>query len=135
MSDASRRILVIDEDAVFRGLLTTLLQREGYAVDAVAGSQEAVARLEQVEPALVVLDVDMPEMSGLDLLRMDRTDAALRRTPFFMTSVDGAADRVKLAVLLGVSAFLLKPYDVHQLRAKLDEVLGSAHVPRLRAAA
>ena len=66
----------------------------------------------------------MPEMTGLELVRKIRTDEKLARTPFIMTSVDGAVERARIARQAGVNAFLIKPFDAPMLKAKLHEVLG-----------
>ena len=65
----------------------------------------------------------MPQMSGLELLKLIRSDERFRHTPYLMTSIDGSLERIKIARLAGVSAFLLKPFDSHKLRAKIEEVL------------
>jgi two-component system, chemotaxis family, chemotaxis protein CheY len=66
----------------------------------------------------------MPEMSGLELVRRIRADEKLARTPFLMTSVDGAVARARIAREAGVNAFLIKPFGDAALRTKLHEVLG-----------
>jgi len=71
----------------------------------------------------VLSDWNMPNMDGLALLEAVRRDAALRELPFLMTSIDGSPERADLARRVGVSAFLLKPFDATTLRPKVTEAL------------
>jgi two-component system chemotaxis response regulator CheY len=117
-------ILVVDDEEVALTLVTRLLERIGFTdIDTAMNGVQARARMEDKPYGLVVCDWNMPEMNGLDLLKIVRADETWKKLPFLMTSIDGSLERVKIARLAGVSAFLLKPFDETKLRAKLEEVL------------
>jgi two-component system, chemotaxis family, chemotaxis protein CheY len=125
MSESSTTpILVIDDEAIALKLVTRLLERIGFtAIDTAVNGVEGRRLMEQKLYGLVICDWNMPEMSGLDLLKIVRTTDKWKRLPFLMTSIDGSLERVKIARMAAVSAFLLKPFDETQLRTKLEEVL------------
>ena len=116
--------LVVDDDAVFCSMVEAMLKRIGFeGVDTADNGATALTMMQEKDYGLVISDWNMPEMNGLELLRKVRTNDRLRRTPFVMTSIDGGLERVKIARLAGVSAFMLKPFSPSSLRTKLDEVL------------
>jgi two-component system, chemotaxis family, chemotaxis protein CheY len=126
-------VLVADDEAIALTVVTQLLKRIGFEdIDAAPNGLAARAMMVEKKYGLVISDWNMPEMNGLDLLRVVRADDRLKKMPFMMTSIDGSLERVKIARLSGVSAFLLKPFDEMKLRAKLDEVF--LHSPRARPA-
>jgi two-component system, chemotaxis family, chemotaxis protein CheY len=122
-SYSSAAVLVVDDEAIALTVATELLKRIGFAeINSAPNGLSARAMLEEKKYGLIISDWNMPEMNGLDLLRLVRTDERFKKTPFMMTSIDGSLERVKIARLSGVSSFLLKPFDETKLRAKLDEV-------------
>ena len=76
-------ILVVDDEPSYRDALSVALQREGFAVDTAADGVEALERFEASRPALVLLDVMLPRMSGVDVCREIRSTS---RTPIIMRS-------------------------------------------------
>ena len=120
MNEGGTSILVIDEDPVFRGLLTTLLQRDGFAVEAVAGAQEAVSRLERADPDLIVLDLDLPEMGGLDLLNRIRASS---QVPIMIVSARSAETERVLALDMGADDYVLKPFLPREFGARVRSLL------------
>jgi two-component system chemotaxis response regulator CheY len=116
-------VLVVDDEAIAVTVVTQLLKRIGFEdIDPAPNGVVARAMMEEKKYGLVISDWNMPEMNGLELLRALRADERFKQTPFMMTSIDGSLERVKIARLTGVSAFLLKPFDEMKLRSKLDEV-------------
>lgn len=118
-------VLLVDDEAATLDLCAKLLQRIGFSdVDTAADGLEAFDKMQERKFGVVISDWNMPEMTGLDLVRKIRADERMTKTPFLMTSVDGAVDRARIARQAGVNAFLIKPFDGPTLRAKLHEVLG-----------
>lgn len=117
-------VLVVDDESVALSLVTLLLKRIGFDdIDTACDGLVGHGMMTQKRYGLVISDWNMPEMTGLELLRAVRADDYLKRTPFILTSIDGSVERARLARLAGVSAFLLKPFSEPTLKAKLDEVL------------
>jgi two-component system, chemotaxis family, chemotaxis protein CheY len=116
-------VLVVDDEAIALTVVTQLLKRIGFEdIDAAPNGLVARGLMEEKKYGLVISDWNMPGMNGLDLLRVVRADERFKKMPFVMTSIDGSLERVKIARLSGVSAFLLKPFDEKTVRTKLDEV-------------
>jgi CheY-like chemotaxis protein len=104
-------ILVVEDDDQVRGFLSTVLQDQGYAVSAAADGLEAVDQLVCQRFALVVTDVDMPALSGLDLVK--RMRELTPETPAIVLSADVARRGDALAA--GAVAFLGKPVKIATL--------------------
>jgi two-component system chemotaxis response regulator CheY len=118
-------LLVVDDEFVALDLCARLLKRIGFAnIDVITTGFTALTMMRHKRYRAVISDWNMPEMSGIEFVRAIREDDHLRRTPFVMTSVDGTCERVRLAQVSGVDAFLVKPFDAQVLQAQLSEVLG-----------
>jgi two-component system, chemotaxis family, chemotaxis protein CheY len=118
-------VLLVDDEPAALELCKRLLDRLGFRdVKAAADGTGALSMLKERKFGIVISDWNMPEMSGLELVRRIRADEKLARTPFLMTSVDGAVARARVAREAGVNAFLIKPFGEAALRTKLYEVLG-----------
>jgi two-component system, chemotaxis family, chemotaxis protein CheY len=122
---ATIRLLLVDDELAALDLGTKLLNRIGFSrVDTATRGSAALTMMREQNYRAVISDWNMPEMSGLQFVQVIRADRDLARIRFIMTSVDGARERVRLALQCGVNAFLLKPFDGQALRSKLSEVLG-----------
>lgn len=117
-------ILIVDDQAKLLRLVTELMNRLGFPqVDGVSDPVEALVRLRQRKYGLVIADLDMEPMDGIQLLREVRADDALMNTPFILTETSFTFEDVNMAHLAGADAFILKPFDLALLRAKLKQVL------------
>lgn len=116
--------LLVDDDPTALEVGVKLMARCGFPNMATApNGAAALSMLRQNDYRAVFSDWIMPEMDGLALLETIRRDGKPGRMPFLMTSIDGRPGRIELARVAGVSAFLLKPFDVTTLKAKITEVL------------
>lgn len=118
-----RSILVIEDDPNVRGLLHTLLSSEGYDVetasDGIAGLVKASTKL----PALVVLDVMMPDLGGFRVLEELAADAGLAGVPVLV--VTGKLEAVpELRDRLSADSIFVKPFGVSELLARVEELTG-----------
>jgi DNA-binding response OmpR family regulator len=118
---ASKPILVVDDEKNVRLTLTEALSGARYPVDAVESGEEALARLDAREYALVLLDLRLPGVDGLDVLK----EIARRRpdVPVVILTAHGTVDAAVAAVQEGARRFLLKPFTVEEIRAVVAEVL------------
>jgi len=115
------RVLVIDDEAVIRETLSALLEIEGYEVDLAASGADGERRLEQRAYDLVLLDLMMPEKSGMEVLRDIRERD--RHTPIFMITAYGTVEAAVQAVKLGANDYLAKPWDNEKLLIEIDRVI------------
>jgi two-component system, OmpR family, response regulator MprA len=111
------RVLVVDDDALVRRMLTRSLVAEGFEVEHVADGGAALAAAEASAPDLVVLDVTMPGFDGLAVCRRLRANG-LRGSIIMLTARDAVADRVA-GLEAGADDYLVKPFAVEELVARL----------------
>jgi signal transduction histidine kinase/CheY-like chemotaxis protein len=109
-------ILVVDDDATVRELVERHLQRAGFAVVTARGGQEGLRLVRELRPAVVTLDIMMPDLDGWTVLAAIKGDPALSGTPVVLMSI---VDQKNRGYALGAADYLVKPVD----RAKLVETL------------
>lgn len=120
MTTSAKTILVVDDEAHIRDVVTYALEREGYAVQTAADGTSALARLASGGVDLLVLDVMMPGTDGLEVCRRVRTTS---RTPIlFLSARADEIDRV-LGLELGGDDYLVKPFSPRELVARVRAVL------------
>ncbi|QFZ83336.1 response regulator [Variovorax paradoxus] len=108
-------VLVVDDSITVRRVTQRLLQREGYRVSLAADGLQALERLQQERPAVVLSDIEMPRMDGFDLARNIRADVALAELPIIMITSRIAEKHREYARDLGVNHYLGKPYSEEEL--------------------
>lgn len=108
-------ILVVDDSITVRRVTQRLLQREGYRVAMAADGLQALERLQEERPAVVLSDIEMPRMDGFDLARNIRGDARLSDLPIVMITSRIAEKHREHAKELGVDHYLGKPYSEEEL--------------------
>jgi chemosensory pili system protein ChpA (sensor histidine kinase/response regulator) len=108
-------VLVVDDSITVRRVTQRLLQREGYRVSLAADGLQALERLQQERPAVVLSDIEMPRMDGFDLARNIRADSAMAGLPIIMITSRIAEKHRDYARTLGVNHYLGKPYSEDEL--------------------
>lgn len=108
-------ILVVDDSITVRRVTQRLLQREGYRVTLAADGLQALERLQEERPAVVLSDIEMPRMDGFDLARNIRGDVRLNNLPIIMITSRIAEKHREHAKELGVDHYLGKPFSEEEL--------------------
>jgi two-component system response regulator MprA len=123
-STSVTRVLVVDDDPELRAALTRALSLDGYAVSAVSNGAKALDAVPELAPDVLVLDVMMPVLGGLEVCR--RLRARGDRTPILvLTARDQVGDRVA-GLDAGADDYLAKPFALEELRARLRALLRRA---------
>jgi len=127
-------ILVVEDDAAMRAFLREVLEEEGHTVEVAAGGRAGVERVRQGAVDLVISDVKMPDLDGLDMLREIK---AVTPSPHVITiTAFGSIDTAIRAVKLGAFDYITKPFDVDQLNLSVQKALAEralrSEVARLR---
>ncbi|MET0934056.1 MAG: response regulator [Mycetocola sp.] len=114
------RVVIADDDADMRMLVEIAVRKAGLVVAAVAADgSEAWQSVQDHAPGLVVLDVAMPGMSGLDVCRLIRSDPALAETPVLLLSAGVSGTSREAGLEAGADAFMPKPFSPRRLAEKL----------------
>jgi CheY-like chemotaxis protein len=108
LSELTGMILVVDDHADTAEALAKMLELAGYDAAYVTSGGELVRRLRHVKPALIVLDLMMPEMDGLDCLRIIRSDERWKNIPVIIYSADYTNESYRKAVAMGATDFAVK---------------------------
>jgi len=116
------RILIVEDDTTFRGLLAAILEDAGHEVISAVNGAEGLTKLQQHSFDLVLSDLKMPKMGGIELFKASRFDQAA--PPFVLITAFGTVEEAVAAIKDGVSDFLTKPLkDPATLRALVDRLL------------
>ncbi len=119
MNDPAR-VLVVDDEPSFREGLTIALEGEGFLVDVAADGEEALEQFAAVNPDIVLLDVMLPRMSGIDVCRQIRSQSDV---PVIMVSARHEEIDTVVGLEVGADDYISKPYRVRELVARMRSVL------------
>lgn len=119
------RILVVDDEEAIRALLKRLLALHGHAVDTADDGAQAVDQLQKKPYDLLIIDSRMPRMSGLDAVAIVRTSPRFKTLKILMATQDGVSGSVDKAFEAGVDGYVLKPFDMPKLLAKIERTLAA----------
>ena len=117
------RILVVDDNEMNRDIIVTRLEANGYKTLQAADGQEALAAVTQHHPDLVLLDVMMPNIDGLEACRQLKSNAGLAFTPVILVTAKAATQDVVAGLDAGADEYLTKPIDQSALVARVRSVL------------
>jgi two-component system chemotaxis response regulator CheY len=122
-------VLVVDDSAAIRKILQRVLRQTGMSIGTIheAGDgQEALALLRLHKPALVLTDINMPKMDGLQFLAAVKASEEWRDIPVVMITTEGGETKVSDAVKLGAAGYVRKPFTADQIKEKLAGILEPA---------
>ena len=123
MREANRPLLVVDDEEMNRDLLSRRLERAGYTVEVASDASEALARIQNSEIELVLLDHMMPGVSGLDLLKLLRATYSPAQLPVIMVTALKDSENVAEALQLGANDYITKPIDFQVALARIRSEL------------
>jgi two-component system, OmpR family, KDP operon response regulator KdpE len=125
-SEVKRNILVVDDEAQITRVLKTTLSSQGYGIRTASDGEEALQLMKDWTPDLIVTDLRMPNMDGLQLCRHIRTES---RIPIIVLSVKGE-EKIKVEALdAGADDYITKPFSVNELLARVRAALRRATTP------
>jgi len=119
MDNAPLTILVADDEPVNRALIQRRLEREGYRVLTAQNGSEAVEKTKDALPDLVLLDVMMPEMDGMDACRLIKEDEKTRDIPVIFLSARDETEMKVSGLTLGANDYISKPFKAEELLARV----------------
>ena len=127
---ARKLVLAVDDSQTLRRLISVSLERKGYRVVTAEDGIQALIKLAEHTPSLVLLDISMPKMDGYEVCKLIKRNQTLKRVPVLMLSgKDGILDKIK-GRLAGAAGYISKPFDIATLLQALDRHLGGATQPK-----
>lgn len=123
MTRQGQTILVADDEQEVRELVRTILEWENYTVVEATDGEDALAQAQATQPDLILLDVRMPKMNGLEVLERLQADPALASIPVVMLSVLTNYPEVGTALKNGATAYLPKPFEIPEMARLVKRVL------------
>jgi two-component system, chemotaxis family, chemotaxis protein CheY len=110
-----KTILIVDDSASMRQLVTFALKSAGYDVIAAVHGKDALEKLKTATAGLVITDLNMPEMDGIELIRNVRSNATLKFTPVVMLTTESQEAKKQEGKQAGASGWLVKPFKPEEL--------------------
>ncbi len=125
------RVLVVDDSAAMRMALQRAIELSGLPIASCLTAEHGRAALSILADHaidLLLVDLDMPEMNGAELIRRLQQDPERRQIPFIVMSADATANRVEELLELGALAYLPKPFGAEALRSEMLKAMERMHV-------
>jgi cellulose synthase/poly-beta-1,6-N-acetylglucosamine synthase-like glycosyltransferase/CheY-like chemotaxis protein len=126
---AAANVLVVDDDEMIVETVTAVLTRIGYRVTAASDGNEALERLAEALPDVILSDVNMPVVDGFDLLARVRADPRTRAVPFLFLTTESSVDKVVAGRRLGADDYVVKPFRFAELAARVRTKVERPSVP------
>ena len=122
-AEKNLKILVVDDFSATRTILINQLINLGYSNTVVSEDGfSALARLKSALFDLVVTDLSMSDMSGLDLLKKIRTDSELKHIPVLMITSDDLQGNIVTAIKAGLNDYIIRPFEEHIFKQKIEKI-------------
>jgi CheY-like chemotaxis protein len=122
---SSRTVLIIEDEADAADLFAEMMRVSGFRVLKTSSSAPAVTMMIEEKPDVVILDIMMPEVSGLDILRQMRRDPELTHIPVVVVSAKSMPADIKNGMEAGASTYLTKPVGFLELKDAVERALAS----------
>ena len=126
MIPAQKTVMIIEDEADAAELFAEMMRVNGFRVVKMFSSAPAIPMLTQEMPDVVILDVMMPDISGLEVLRYMRREPNLSGIPVIVISAKSMPGDIKTGLEAGASLYLTKPVDFHDLKQAVDQVMQGA---------
>ncbi len=126
MADPNMKFLVVDDFSTMRRIVRNLLKELGFNnVDEAEDGVDALGKLRGGGFQFVISDGNMPNMTGIDLLRKSRADAALKSLPVLMVTAEAKKENIIAAAQAGANGYVVKPFTSATLDEKLSKIFKS----------
>ena len=127
MSPSRKCILVVDDEPDTADMFAEMMQLNGYRVLKSNDGAQALRLVAREKPDLVMLDIMMPDVSGLDVLRFMRRDPRLEQIPVLVVSAKSTPDEIQTGLKAGARLYLTKPVSYGELQRAVEEATGDAN--------
>ena len=118
----AKLILTVDDSASMRALLKASLTAQGFRIEGAEDGEHGLARMHEVQPDLLITDINMPKMDGFELIEAVRGVPEFRGTPILVLSTEFSDDKKSRARNAGATGWITKPFDAEKLGAAIRRV-------------
>ena len=125
MTSPERTVLIIEDEADAAELFAEMMRVSGFRVLKTSSSTPALSLIATEKPDIIILDIMMPDVSGLDILRQMRQDPGLADIPVVVVSAKSMPADIKIGMEAGASTYLTKPIGFLELKNAVDRALGN----------
>jgi CheY-like chemotaxis protein len=125
MSSPEKTVLIVEDEADAAELFAEMMRVSGFRVRKTSSSTPALSMMTEEKPDIVLLDIMMPDVSGLDILRQMRHDPALANIPVVVVSAKSMPADIRNGMEAGASTYLTKPVGFLELKEAVERALGS----------
>ena len=122
-SKSAHRALIVDDDPDFCVLLREMLKWRGFEVSVAYSASDALSSMGQSHPELMLVDIQMPEVDGLELIRKIRSDTSFANTPIIVITATAIRDMLLASREAGADFFLTKPVSYLELDRTIDRIM------------
>jgi two-component system chemotaxis response regulator CheY len=119
-----KKIVTVDDSASVRQMVALTLKGAGYEVLECCDGQDALQKIDGVDVQMVITDLNMPKMNGLDLITALRSKSRYKFTPIIFLTTESQAEKKQAAKSAGATGWIVKPFKPEQLLAVIKKVLG-----------
>lgn len=126
----SRRVFLVDDSRAMRAYVSAILEANGFEVEEAENGFEALRKIPRLGIDLIIADVNMPDVNGIELTRFVRRSTTHPEVAVLVISTDGARHDVDRALAAGANGFLAKPFTSDELLAAIVRVTGGEAVAR-----
>lgn len=123
MNPDKKKILLVEDEPNVRNFVRVYLEFEGYQVVEASNGIEGLSQVQKEKPDLIVTDIMMPEMDGVQFYKTLRQREDTNRIPVIVLTVKDEFEDIKYAYLIGVDEYVTKPFDPQHLVSKIKEIL------------
>ncbi len=122
----NKKILVVDDSAIMRSLVVSALEEiDGVETVEACNGYEALKALPQHTFDMIITDINMPEINGLEIVHFVKSNESYKKIPTIIISTDHGEAEVKKGLSLGANRYFIKPFEMERLKETVVEFLGS----------
>lgn len=118
-----KKILIADDNENIREALASILEDAGHTLWIAKDGADALRKVREISPDILILDVMMPEMSGIDVCRTIKNDPNLKKTFVLMLSAKGQVTEQERGKEVGADEYIVKPFSPMEILAKINNIL------------
>jgi len=124
MNKKTKKILIVEDDSILSKAISAALKEEKFKITVATDGEEALAKVKEFEPDLILLDLILPKKSGEDVLEELKKNEETRRIPVLVTTVKSDHEAISRCIALGARGYLIKAhYSLEEIVKKVQEAL------------